>query len=71
MHLVKCSQCENPITTEDEIEYSAFIGDYFCSPKCALVYYIDYMGGTPFDIYDKELIKERQITIKDGKLYKR
>ena len=46
---MKCSNCNKTLTKEMEIEYSAWLTEYFCSPNCAEDKYFDYMLSVPID----------------------
>lgn len=46
---MKCANCEKILTSTMEIEYSAWLTEYFCSPKCATDKYFNYMESTPVD----------------------
>lgn len=46
---MKCANCEKVLTTKMEVEYSAWLTEYYCSPKCATDRYFNYMESTPVD----------------------
>ena len=54
MDTLKCSVCEKELKSSMEIEYSSWINEFFCSPKCATDRYFNYMESLPVD-FDNEL----------------
>lgn len=48
MPIINC-RCGKPIKAEMEVEYSAWINEFFCSSSCATDKYFEYMGSTPVD----------------------
>ena len=46
---MRCANCEKELTTKMEVEYSAWLTEYYCSPKCATDRYFNYMESTPVD----------------------
>lgn len=70
LEVMKCQTCNKELTVKMEIEYSRNLGDYFCSPNCAMHYYFEYMQSTPFDVEDrKDELAKRRIKVINGKLY--
>lgn len=69
MEAMKCKRCEMELRADMEIEYSQHLTEYFCGPDCAQDYYFDYMMSSLVDLTDKEDLKDREIVIKNGKLY--
>lgn len=69
MEVLKCKSCQKELTADMEIEYSQTLTEYFCNPDCAQDHYFDYMMSSPVDLTDKDDLKDRDIVIKDGKLY--
>lgn len=46
---MKCANCEKELTSKMEIEYSAHITEYYCSPDCATDRYFNYLESTSID----------------------
>lgn len=46
---MKCGNCDDVLTDQMEIEYSAWLTEYFCSPKCATDKYFNYMESASVD----------------------
>lgn len=44
-----CANCKKILTDKMEVEYSAHLTEYFCSPECATDKYFDYLESTPLD----------------------
>ncbi len=63
-----CSCCGEELKIDMEIEYSQFLGEYYCSPDCATTRYFDYMGSKPID---KDMFNDYWIEVKDNVLYKK
>jgi hypothetical protein len=61
---MKCANCKKVLTAKMEIEYSAWMTEYFCSPKCATDKYYDYMQSVPVDF---ENLPESLVVV-NGKL---
>ncbi|AXF39680.1 hypothetical protein HWB71_gp56 [Paenibacillus phage Kawika] len=64
MEVLKCRGCEKELSPDMDIEFSEFLNGFFCSPDCALGYYIDYMMSYPF--YPED---HNEVIVKDGKLF--
>jgi hypothetical protein len=63
-----CGYCNKELKDGMEIEYSSWLGEYFCCPDCATSKYYDYMGSKPLE---KDFYKDHDIRIlKDGSLLK-
>lgn len=65
-----CGNCKKELTKDMEIEYSEWINEYFCSPDCAMNRYFEYMESSTFDLTNEQLLKEHNIKIVNGKLFK-
>ena len=70
MEPMRCKSCGKELTDKTEIEYSEWLGEYFCNPDCAKNHYFDYMGSRPVDLSDKEFLRDEGIKIVKGRLYK-
>ena len=47
---VKCAlkTCDKEITNKTEVEYSEYLGAYFCNFDCAVEHFMDYLQCYPF-----------------------
>lgn len=52
MSIINC-RCGKPIKSGMEVEHSAWLNEFFCSPNCAQDRYFDYMESTPVDFENK------------------
>ena len=44
---MKCARCGATLTAKMEIEYSGYLGEYYCSPDCATDRYFEHMESEP------------------------
>lgn len=61
MRKMYCSRCNKELKANMEIEYSGELGEFFCSPDCAMDRYFEYMESKPIerDMFDEYGIIER------------
>lgn len=61
-------RCGKILMSDMEIEYSAHLSEFFCSPDCATDRYFDYMASTPVDfenpLPDNIVVDENSTLIK-------
>ncbi|MBT2759991.1 hypothetical protein [Paenibacillus sp. ISL-20] len=69
MNEVICPTCKKEITVEMEVEYSAYLTEFFCSPDCAIQEYMEQMQSSPFEMTE-ENVRTKNLAIENGKLYR-
>ena len=47
--MYRCDRCRKALTRKMEIEYSGFLGEYYCSPDCATDRYFEYLDSEPVE----------------------
>ena len=52
MSIINC-RCGKPIKSGMEVEHSAWLNEFFCSPECAEDRYFECMESTPVDFENK------------------
>ena len=52
MSVINC-RCGKPLKSGMEVEHSAWLNEFFCSPSCAQDRYFEYMESTPVDFENK------------------
>lgn len=53
MKKIKCDNCKKQLKPDMEIEFSRWIGEYFCGHDCAVDRYFNYMESLPLDEEEK------------------
>lgn len=67
--IIRCAVCENEIKDSMEVEYSAYLNEFFCSPDCATERYFGYLSSFCVDL-EAEIPEGAEIN-KDHVLVKR
>lgn len=65
---VLCGSCQSPIKVITEVEYSDYLGEFFCNPDCATDRYFDIMRSTPLDL---ENLPDNSVKVVRKSLYYR
>lgn len=66
---ILCGGCKKPITNKTEVEYSQEFTEFYCNFDCATEALFERARCTPFDLKDKDELKEKEVVLKRGKLH--